>query len=228
MDNNDLLAAVRDDFSRVRMNTEVEAILAGGSLRRRRRRRLAYGTGVTTLAAVAAISGVTLTSGPSATTHAELTAWTVQKEQNGTVDVAIHELKDLTGLQQKLKAAGVPVEVVNAKQYPAACVDTAAMKKDMASVITWNRKQVAEYAFVIHPAGIPSGSKLLLDVTRNTTVTTGQSTGFFLPAGEHQLGLKADAGGWVSTGVGLAYDSFLETGVSMNADMGLAYDSGSC
>jgi hypothetical protein len=232
MDDSDLLDAVREDFSQVRMNTEAEAILtAGGSLRRRRHRRLAYGTGASalaTVAAVAAISGITLTSGPPATAHAELTAWTVQKEQNGTIDVTIHELRNLTGLQQKLNADGVRAEVVSTKRYPAACLDRAAMKKDMTSVITWSREEVAEYAFMIHPAGIPSGSKLLLDVTRNTRITGPGATGFLVPADERQLGLKANAEGWVSTGIGVAFGSLAQTGVPVNADMGLAYDRGSC
>ena len=66
MDDKDLLAAVREDFAGVRMNTAAETILIdGSSLRRKRNRRRGYGAGVTALAAVAAISGVTLASGTS-------------------------------------------------------------------------------------------------------------------------------------------------------------------
>jgi hypothetical protein len=43
------------------------------------------------------------------------------------------------------------------------------MKEDMASVITNGPKVPDEYAFVIHPAAIPSGTKLLLDVTHLIT-----------------------------------------------------------
>jgi hypothetical protein len=225
MDDNDLLAAVREDFAGVRMSTEAGAILAdGGSLRRRRNRHRAYGAGVTALAAVAAISGVTLasgtsgihstsgTSGTSGTSHAQLTAWTVQKEANGTIDVTIRDLLDLAGLQQKLSADGVPAEVITDKHYPASCVNYTAMKEDMASVITNGPGVPDNYAFVIHPAGIPSGSKLLLDVTHNTTVTSGGVTTTGGGVGDRLWGLGASS----------------KSGISLSAGIGLVYANGNC
>jgi hypothetical protein len=216
MDDNDLLAAVREDFTGVRMDTPTETILAdGASLRRRRHRRLAYGSGVTALAAVAAISGVTLTSGAASTsgTHdAQLTAWTVQKEQNGTIDVTIRDLQNLAGLEQKLKADGAPAEVISDKHYPAACVDYKAMKEDMASVIMNGPKVPDEYAFVIHPAAIPSGTKLLLDVTHLVTVTSGGVTTTIGGVGDRLWGFGAS----------------LKDGAGVSAGMGLVYANGNC
>jgi hypothetical protein len=212
MDDNDLLAAVREDFAGVRMSTEAGAILAGGgSLRRRRRRRRAYGTGAAAVAAAAAIGAAWLTPGSSGTAgHAELTAWTVQKQPNGTIDVTIHDLLNLAGLQQKLTADGVPAEVITDTHYPAACVDRVAMAQDMASVITLGPEVPHEYAFVIRPAAIPSGSKLLLDVT-HPTVTSGGITTTTGGVGDRLWGL----------GVG-------SKDVSVSAGMGLVYDSGNC
>jgi len=214
MDDNDLLAAVREDFAGVRMNTEAGAILAdGGSLRRRRNRHRAYGAGVTALAAVAAISGVALASGSSSTSgtsHAQLTAWTVQKEANGTIDVTIHDLTDLTALEQKLASAGAPAEVISDTHYPASCVDHTAMKADMASVITNGPKVPNGYAFVIHPAAIPSGTKLLLDVTHDFTVTSGGVTTTVGGVGDRLWGFGAFSpkdGTGVSAGMGLVYAS---------------------
>jgi hypothetical protein len=213
MDDNDLLTAVREDFAGVRMNTGAGAILAGGSSLRRRR-RLAYSTGAAALAAVAAISAASLTLGSSGTTsHAELTAWTVQKQANGTIDVTIHDLLNLAGLQQKLNADGVPAEVISDTHYPAACVDREAMKEDMASVITLGPAVPDEYAFVIHPAGIPSGSKLLLDVTHLTTVISGGTTTTTGGVGDRL---------WL-WGLGAGSKD-----VSVSAGMGLVYDSGNC
>lgn len=206
MDDNDLLASVREDFSGVRMDTPAEAILAdGASLRRRRRRRLAYGSGATALAAAAAISGVTLTSGAASAggTHdARLTAWTVQKQHNGTIDVTVRDLRNLAGLEQKLKADGVPAEVISGKRYPAACVDYKAMKEDMASVITFTTRPgvPGEYAFVIHPAAIPSGTRLLL-------VTAGTSGGLDYPPGLGGVGVASPRDGFVSAGMGLVHAS---------------------
>jgi hypothetical protein len=213
MDDNDLLAAVREDFAGVRMNTEAGAILAdGGSLRRRRRRRLAYGTGATALAAVAAIGAASLAPGSSGTTsHAELAAWTVQKQANGTIDVTIHDLLNLAGLQQKLNADGAPAEVISNTHYPAACVDREAMKQDMAAVITLGPAVPSGYAFVIHPAAIPSGSKLLLDVTHLTTVTSGGATTSSGGVGDRLWGFGAGS-----------------KNVSVSAGMGLVHEGGNC
>lgn len=200
MDDNDLLAAVREDFSGVRMDTPAEAILAdGAALRRRRRRRLAYGSGATALAAAAAVSGVTLTSGAASTggTHdARLTAWTVQEQHNGTIDVTVRDLHNLAGLEQKLKADGVPAEVISREGYPAACVDSKAMKEGMASVITFTtRPRVnGEFTFVIHPAAIPSGTRLLL-----------VSGGLGDPPGLWGIGVASPKDGSVSVGMGLVH-----------------------
>jgi hypothetical protein len=211
MDDNDLLTAVREDFAGVRMNTEAGAILAdGSSLRRRRHRRLAYGAGATALAA--AISAASLTPGSSGTTsHAEMAAWTVQQQANGTIDVTIHDLLNLAGLQQNLNADGVPAEVISDAHYPAACVDREAMTADMASVITLGPAVPHEYAFVIHPAAIPSGSKLLLDVTHLINVNSGGTT----TTGGVNIGRL-----W---GLGAGSKD-----VSVSARMGLVYDSGNC
>lgn len=216
MDDKDLLAAVREDFAGVRMNTAAETILTdGSSLRRKRNRRRGYGAGVTALAAVAAISGVTLasrSSGASGTHDAQLTAWTVQKEADGTIDVTIHDLLNLTGLQQKLAADGAPAEVVSDVHYPAACVNHQAMKADMASVITNGPTVPDGYAFVIHPAGIASGSKLLLDVTHLTTVTSSGVTTTVGGVGDRLWGFGVSQVG----------------GVSVSAGMGLVYASSNC
>jgi hypothetical protein len=199
MDDNDLLAAVREDFSGVRMDTPAEAILADGAVLRRRRRRLAYGSGATALAAAAAVSGVTLTWGAASAggTHdARLTAWTVQEQHNGTVDVAVRDLQNLAGLEQKLKADGVPAEVISREGYPAACVDSKAMQEGMASVITMSTgpRVPGEFTFVIHPAAIPSGTRLLL-----------VSGGLAGPPGLRGVAVASPKDGDVSAGMGLVH-----------------------
>jgi hypothetical protein len=213
MDDNDLLAAVRDDFAGVRMNTEAEAILTGGASLRHRRR--AYGAGAAALCAAAAVSVAALTPGSASTSgtkEAQLTAWTVQRQPDGTIDVTIHDLLDLAGLQQKLNADGVPAEVITDVHYPASCVNYAAMREDMASVITLGPGVPDGYAFVIHPAAVPSGSKLLLDVTHNTTVTSGGGTTTGGGVGDRLWGFGAGS----------------KDGMSVSAGMGLAYADGNC
>ena len=136
----------------------------------------------------------------------------MQKEADGTIDVTIHDLLNLTGLQQKLAADGAPAEVVSDAHYPAACVDRQAMEADMASVITNGPTVPNGYAFVIHPAGIPSGSKLLLDVTNRTTVTSSGVAATVGGVGDQLWGFGASQKG----------------GVSVNAGMGLVYANGNC
>ena len=169
MDDNDLLAAVREDFAEVRMSTEAGAALAAGdALRRRRRLRGAYGATATALCAVAAFGAVTLTHGPAgtagttSTAGARLTAWTVQKEPDGTVDVTIRDLENLPGLQQQLNADGVPAVVYDGVQNPPGCVNDEA-SADMEAVLSPGTLPGSD-AFAITPSGIPSGSELLIDV----------------------------------------------------------------
>jgi hypothetical protein len=168
MDDNDLLASVREDFSGVRLDTPAEAILAeGASLRRRRRRRLAYGSGATALAAAAAVSGAALMPGAASAggTHdAQLAAWTVREQPNG-VYVTLRGLRNLQGLEQKLRADGVPAEVATGTRYPAACVDNKAMRPGSANSIfqlSTVPGQPGQIAILIHPAAIPPGTKLLI------------------------------------------------------------------
>jgi hypothetical protein len=209
MNDKDLLSAVREDFSGVRMHAGAEAILAdGGSLRRRRNRRRAYGAGVTAVAAAAAVGVAALVpTGASSTTHAQLTAWTVQKEANGAIDVTIYDLLNLKGLEQKLKADGTPSEIVSEAHYPASCIDYPAMGARMSSVITLGPAVPNGNAFVIHPAGIPSGTKLLLDVTPLQHSAHGTVGG----VGDKLWGFGASV-----IGFGVA------------ADTGLVYDNASC
>jgi hypothetical protein len=216
MDDNDLLAAVREDFAGVRVQTQAQAILADGDSLRRRHRRRAYGAGATALAAIAAISTAALipgSPGTGTTGSAQLTGWTVQQQTDGTVDVTIHDLLNLAGLQQKLNADGVPAEVITVANYPVSCVNYAAMKEDMASVVTLGPRVPDGYAFVIHPRAIPSGSKLLLDVTHNSAVTSGGRTTTRGGVGDRL---------WALGGANR------KDGTSFSAGMGLVYASNNC
>jgi hypothetical protein len=211
MDDNDLLAAVREDFARVRMNTEAEAILAdGASLRRRRHRHRAYGAGAAALCAAAAISVASLTPGSASTSgtrDAQLAAWTVQRQPDGTVAVTIRDMLNLAGLQQKLNADGVPAVVIADERNPSVCRNDKAMKEDMASVIQFGRPgrpSLDRDFFVIHPAAIPSGSKLLLDVFDNTPGGAGgKMWGIGVKSSPHAAGAKHAVS--VSAGMEIVY-----------------------
>jgi hypothetical protein len=83
---------------------------------RRGNRRLAAGiAGAAGVAVVLSLglSGVfgSASHQPSHPAHAQLAAWTVVKQADGTVVVKIREFRDPAGLQRRLRADGVPASV---------------------------------------------------------------------------------------------------------------------
>jgi hypothetical protein len=87
--------------------------------RRRVRRRVSEMTGVLAVAAVAAVAATALlpashpaSKQPSNLAHAQLTAWTVSRQANGTVLVTVREFRDRAGLQSTLRADGIPVSII--------------------------------------------------------------------------------------------------------------------
>jgi hypothetical protein len=182
VNDHDLLTAVREDFAAVRMDTSAETILARGSSRRRRRRR----TQVLAMAAVTlavlglCAAGLTRVGGvpgspaergvaqrPSRGDHtggAALAAWTIVKQPDGAIAVTIHDLQNIVGLQQRLNAARVPADVyARVRQLPG-CI--AFPDTYLLSAIVTTRAALGPDAvyFVIHPAAIPQGSTLQVDV----------------------------------------------------------------
>jgi hypothetical protein len=106
----ELLGIEAADF---RMTTPEDQIIGRGRATRARRqvRRFAAGalaTGALATAAVVAAATAPHSAGQSDVT---LAAWTVKSEGNGTIKVTIRELRDRAGLQRKLRAEGVPINL---------------------------------------------------------------------------------------------------------------------
>ncbi len=110
MNDNDVLTAARDSFSEVCMRTSLEqTVRRGRALRARRRRyRAAALAGAAALAAVTAVTVVKLSTPASPVT---LDAWTVTVGPDHTVTVTVRQLSDAAGLQQTLRADGIPAQV---------------------------------------------------------------------------------------------------------------------
>jgi hypothetical protein len=90
---------------------EDQIISRGHAARARRRvRRLAAGALATGALAAAAIAA-TVTAPHAGQTDIALTAWTVRNQSNGTIEVTIRELRDRAGLQRKLRAEGVRINI---------------------------------------------------------------------------------------------------------------------
>jgi hypothetical protein len=180
------LAKLRDSpgEDETRPTVPASEIIARAS--RRRVRRLVSGmTGVLALAAVAVFTVTALLPAshrasnlPALRAHAQLAAWTVVKEANGTVFVKIRELRDPAGLQGKLRADGIPASV---QFYPGNPVG-----KSPLAIVQFKGNPCREYAggrsqnnhvvtgrhplqsgFTIHPSAIPSGAGMQLVASRN-------------------------------------------------------------
>jgi hypothetical protein len=110
------LAKLRDSLGEeMRPIVPASEIFARAS--RRRVRRLVSGTaGVLALAAAAAVAVsvalVPASHQPSQPALAQLAAWTVSRQADGTVLVTIREFRDRAGLQRKLRADGIPASVI--------------------------------------------------------------------------------------------------------------------
>jgi hypothetical protein len=164
MNDNDLLTAVKEDFAAVRMDVPSQVIMRAGTSRRRRRRA----QGLATIALTAAGLGLaiaTLTPGVSAG-NARLAAWTVTRQPDGAVAVTIRQLQDIPGLQQQLNADGVPTVVYDDVTPVPGCLDVqdTSLLGAMVSLAPDAGREVDADYFVIHPAAIPAGTTVHIDV----------------------------------------------------------------
>ena len=110
MNDTEVLTAMRDSFSGVRMRTPLEqTVLRGRVLRARRRAYCA--AAVVGVAAVAAVTAVTTVNLGAPASSVALDAWTVTLGPHHTVTVTVRQLSDAAGLQQTLRADGIPARV---------------------------------------------------------------------------------------------------------------------
>jgi hypothetical protein len=126
MNDDDLLTLVRESFTGLRTATSVEQVVRRGhAVRARRRIPVLAGA----LAVVAGVALAVTTLLPSAyrpaprpsTLPAQLAAWTVTRQADGTIRVTIRELRDPAELQRQIRADGVPASVTLVGQENPAC-----------------------------------------------------------------------------------------------------------
>jgi hypothetical protein len=103
------LTAARDSLTDVHLGTPVDTIVRRGRAHRQRR-ALGGLTAVTAVAGGIVVAAATLGSGAGPAT-AKLDAWTVTKQTDGIVKVTIQDVRDAGGLQETLRADGIPVTV---------------------------------------------------------------------------------------------------------------------
>jgi hypothetical protein len=176
------LQQMADDAARQARPLAAAEVIRRGDLRHRRFiTRLSLG-GLSATAVIAAviIGVIALTPAShhaSPPAHAQLAAWTVVKQADGTVLVKIREFRDPAGLQATLRADGIPASV---KFQPANLAD-----KGPWAIVHFKGNPCREYSggegqaqnvvtggspftvgMYIHPSAIPSGAGVQFVVSR--------------------------------------------------------------
>jgi hypothetical protein len=189
------LQQMADDAARqVRPLAAAEVIRRGDRRRRRSITRLSLGglsaTGVIAAVIIGVIALLPASHPASHPAHAQLAAWTVVKQADGTVLVKIREFRDPAGLQRELRADGIPASV---KFNPANLVDKSAW-----AIVHFKGNPCQEYSggesqaqnvvtggspftvgMFIHPSAIPSGAGVQFVASRNIGYYSPQSGGPF-------------------------------------------------
>ena len=182
-----------DAASQARPLAAAEVIRRGDRRHRRSITRLSLG-GLSVTAVIAAVIIGVIALLPAShqashPAHAQLAAWTVVKQADGTVLVKIREFRDPAGLQATLRADGVPASV---KFMPANLAD-----KGPWAIVHFKGNPCREYSggegqaqnvvtggspftvgMFIHPSAIPSGAGVQFVVGRNWVYNSpGESGG---------------------------------------------------
>ena len=182
MNDDELTTMVRESFTGVHTTTPVEQIASRGRTARARRRIPALAGGLA-VAAAAALAVTSLLPGThqaaSPRPAAQLAAWTVIKQADGTIRVTIRELRNPAGLQGKLRADGVPASVTLIGQENPSCRRYPAFPGLLQRVITRTFEVLPTphqgpptnmpdqalslvVVMLIHPSALPSGTGVQL------------------------------------------------------------------
>jgi hypothetical protein len=167
MNDDELLTVLREQRDKVPVNTPVERIISRGRAVRARR-RVPVVAGAVGAAAAAAFA---VTAAPPASHHtsgprAQLAAWTVARQADGSIRVTIRELRDPAGLQRRLRADGVPASVTFTGQQNPACRgypgggSQSQRRHFLSSIVT---PTGGRNVMAIHPSALPSGAGLQID-----------------------------------------------------------------
>ena len=164
MHDNELITTMKESFTGIHSATPVERIVSRGRTVRARR-RICGMAGAAAAVAGAALAGTALLPA-SHPADAHLAAYTVAKQANGTIEVTIRELRDPAGLQQTLRADGVPASVTYAGHPNLSC-QAYPGKWEMGGLGTQGSgiQMISggkDAIFAIQPAALPHGAGVQL------------------------------------------------------------------
>lgn len=143
--------------------------------RARGRVRMA-GAGLAGAAAAATALGIAVSQpgghpGSDPASHparARLAAWTVTRRADGTVHVALRQMRNPAGLQRRLRADGVPASV-NIGGNPACqaySLPATPAQRRKPPVVTFHQGPSRPTIILIHPSALPSGAGLEISADR--------------------------------------------------------------
>jgi hypothetical protein len=182
MNDDELFTTVRESFTAVHSATPVNQIVKRSRAVRARR----FFPGVAAAAAVAAGAAlaVSMLTPASHQSTAQLAAWTVVRQADGTVSVTIRQFRDPAGLQRELRADGVPASVIFNPRLPAGAPfrDLFHVKNNPCQAYSGGQGQLLKVVrggsphpfregstlSVIHPSALPSGAGVQFIATPNT------------------------------------------------------------
>lgn len=182
MNDDELITTVRESFTGVHSATPVDQIVQRSRAVRARR----FFPGVAAAAAVAAGAAlaVSMLTPASYQSTAQLAAWTVARQADGTVSITIRQFRDPAGLQRELRADGVPASVIFNPRLPAGAPfrDLFHVKNNPCQAYSGGQGQLLKVVrggsphplrerstlSVIHPSALPSGAGVQFIATPNT------------------------------------------------------------
>ena len=177
------LQQMADDAARqARPLAAADVIRRGDRRHRRSITRLSVGglsaTGVVAAVIISLIALPPASRQASHPAHAQLAAWTVVKQADGTIFVKIRELRDPAGLQATLRADGVPASVVFYPGRPVAgqsawafvhfknnpCQEYSGGEGQAQNVVRGGSPLTGVF---LYPSAIPNGAGVQIVATRN-------------------------------------------------------------
>ena len=191
MNDAEVITSVKASYAGIHMDVPLEDVVRRGRRVRAQRRlpRLAGAAGTVValaLAVAALVPGSGGTTAPGGSTGTErLAAWTVVSQQDGSVRVALRgaDIRDVAGLQDKLRSDGIPARVTRIGYGRSPLTvrgcqvfgDWSAAPGGV-SYALWHKifygphtGQQSNRAFWVYPSAIPRGLGVLVDIYSDGT-----------------------------------------------------------
>jgi hypothetical protein len=186
MNDAEVITAVKESYAGIHMDVPADVIVRRGR-RLRAHRRLPGLAGATATAAALAMAAAALVPGTGRATApggstgtGRLAAWTVVSQQDGGVKVALQwpHIRDVAGLQDRLRADGIPARVARIGYLrPPLNVPGCHVLRDWSdspggiSKTLWHKifygphtGQQSNHAFWVYRSAIPRGLGVLVDI----------------------------------------------------------------